>query len=86
MGETCGMKLVYETTQIREKCKLCQKLDTKRRRKTAEEERIRRWAPEQHRYKASIQKSYEIIGQLDQEIYEIECERYKKQVAISASR
>jgi hypothetical protein len=32
MGETCGMKLVYENTSEKKLCKICLKLETKRKR------------------------------------------------------
>src|SRR5271168_2592333 len=45
-GETCGMRLIMSTIMKREKCKTCEKLDIKYRRKRDEEHRIKRWMKE----------------------------------------
>src|SRR5277367_1978043 len=70
-GETCDMKLVMQTYEIQQKCKICEKIDTKRRRLANEQDRIHRWAREHSRYDQSIEKSREIIAALDTEIYEL---------------
>ena len=44
MGETCGMKLVWNTNRMEESCKLCEKIETKIKRQSAEIERIKRWS------------------------------------------
>jgi hypothetical protein len=76
-GETCGMKLVMQTYEVQEKCRTCEKLDTKRRAIRKEEDRIKRWKREGGRT-ASIEKAEEDIARLQQEIYYLECERYNK--------
>ena len=65
MGETCGMKLIMSTVPVGTKCKLCEKIDTKMRRRQAEVERISRWNREGSKFLASIEKSENIIRSLD---------------------
>lgn len=82
MGETCGMKLVMQTIPTGTKCKLCDKIDTKMRRRAAEVDRIGRWQREGAKFRASIDKAMEIIRCLDSEIYELSCERQRRLQAI----
>ncbi|KAF2452835.1 hypothetical protein BDY21DRAFT_294054 [Lineolata rhizophorae] len=77
IGETCGMKLVMTTFDVKQRCKLCEKIETKMRRRAAEMERINRWQHESNR-SASIERSMEIVRQLDQEIYDLSCERSRR--------
>jgi len=78
MGETCGMKLVMQTLPTGTKCKLCEKIDTKMRRRAAEVDRIGRWQREGTKFRASIDKAMDIIRNLDGEIYELSCERNRR--------
>lgn len=78
IGETCGMKLINQTLPVGQKCKLCEKIDTKQRRRLAEVERIKRWEREGSKFRASIDKSIEMIRSLDYEIWELSCERSKR--------
>jgi len=82
MGETCGMKLVMQTLPMGNKCKLCEKIDTKVRRRCAEVDRIGRWQREGAKFRASIDKAMDIIRCLDSEIYELSCERNRRLQAI----
>ena len=66
-GETCGMKLVMQTYPIREKCRICLKIETKQRRIEGELDRIRRWRREGSKFKASIEKSEQIVRELERE-------------------
>ena len=77
-GETCGLKFIMQTFAITTKCKTCEKIDTKKRRRNAEVERIARWQLEAWKYKASIEKAYSTVASLDREIYELECERLRR--------
>jgi predicted aspartyl protease len=67
MGETCGMKLVYQTTQQPSKCKYCEKVDRKLRIREREVELITHCQRE-GRNPLSIHRSMELIKQLDAEI------------------
>jgi len=82
MGETCGMKLVMQTIPTGTKCKLCDKIDTKLRRRAAEADRIARWSREHSKFGASIDKSMDIIRCLDSEVYELSNERQRRLQAI----
>lgn len=72
------MKLIMQTVPVGQKCKLCQKIDTKMYRRQAEVERINRWQREGQKFRASIDKSMETIRCLDEEIYELSCERNRR--------
>lgn len=78
IGETCGMKLVMSTVAVGQKCKLCEKIDTKLRRRQGEVERITRWQREGGKFRASIEKALEAISYLDQEVQELYCERTRR--------
>lgn len=67
-----------QTVPVSQKCKLCDKIDTKQRRQRAEEDRINRWRTEGGKFRASIDRSWEIIKSLDREIYELRNERMRK--------
>lgn len=84
IGETCGMKLVYATVPVATKCKMCEKLDTKLRRRAAEVDRINRWQRDGGKFRASIDKSMETIRNLDGEIRELTCEITRRRDAIGA--
>ena len=82
MGETCGMKLVHNTEVIHAICKLCEKIETKHRRRKAEIERLNRWISEGSLMKASMEKSSGMIRDLEQEIRQLEHDRLVKQRTI----
>lgn len=46
MGETCGMRLIKHTVMETEKCKICQKIETKKRRLNKERVKVLRWHKE----------------------------------------
>jgi len=74
------MKLVMTTYQLPEKCKLCVKIETKYNRRRKEEERNKRWAREDdgRRRMIATEKSWELIGQLDEQITNLMLLREKK--------
>ena len=76
------MKLIMQTVPVGQKCKLCDKIETKQRRRAAEVDRISRWQREGSRFSASIDRSYDMIKNLDREIYELGCERQRRLQAI----
>ncbi|KAJ9631761.1 hypothetical protein H2203_000161 [Taxawa tesnikishii (nom. ined.)] len=83
-GETCGMKLVYAVHQLSDKCKICQRIDVKQRRRAAEVERVCRWKPEGRKFAASIEKSEMMIKELDEEIRQLTMDKYRKAQAIGS--
>ncbi|KAJ2890467.1 hypothetical protein MKZ38_001851 [Zalerion maritima] len=56
MGETCGLKLVWETIYLQNPCKLCDDIAKKRRRIDKLEMDIARWQSEGNR-RATIEKA-----------------------------
>ncbi|KAK2777568.1 hypothetical protein FQN53_002226 [Emmonsiellopsis sp. PD_33] len=60
-------------------CKLCEKIETKCRRRNTELERIARWRREGGLMKASMEKSSLQVKELEQEIRQLEYERQMKQ-------
>ena len=77
-GETGCMRLVMQTIEIGDKCRTCQKIDTKKRSIRKEEEKIKRWNPESGQ-RASIEQAEENIYDLQQKIYNLEGERQARQ-------
>ena len=74
-GETCGMKLVMSTSNLSQKCRICDKIDTKQRRRAAEKDRINRWKKEGGKFKASIERAEGTVYQLEQELMHLTNER-----------
>src|SRR6266511_4771555 len=74
-GDTCPIKLVMQTYPLQEKCKFCENIDTKRRRRSQAQHRILQLSREGIKYRASIDKAQAIIASLCQDIYDLECER-----------
>ncbi|KAJ5525397.1 hypothetical protein N7494_012047 [Penicillium frequentans] len=67
-GETCGMKLVNLTENEPTKCRICEKIETKFRRRSAEVDRLERWKREGGDFdclNGSVQKSHQGTGQGD---------------------
>ena len=81
-GETCGMKLIMQTVPVSQKCKLCDKIDTKNRRRAAEMDRILRWRREGSKFAASIDRSADIVKSLEKEIRDLGYERQRRLQAI----
>lgn len=70
-GETCGIKLVMDTNPVADKCKICQKIETKQRRWQAEAERVKRWEKDGGKLKASIDRSKEVMRHLESEVSDL---------------
>jgi hypothetical protein len=67
MGETCGLKLVYETRTERDVCKLCHDTEKKQRRYDKMHRDVQRWQREGNR-NATIERTcaemQEVLGQI----------------------
>lgn len=86
MGETCGLRMIYQTIDREEKCTYCEKIEKKmRRRQKALEDRAR-WQEEPHRFKASIEKAAQDIAQLEAEINALIVEKDAKYAQIGSSK
>jgi hypothetical protein len=70
IGETCGLKFVAYNQQENFQCRICDRIDTKLRRRAQEVTRLELWAKEgrlEH-LPASVEKSHNTISVLDHEI------------------
>ncbi|KAL4804348.1 hypothetical protein BDV18DRAFT_29958 [Aspergillus unguis] len=74
-GETCGIRLVNTTEFEKVKCRLCQKIETKHRRQGTEMDRLNRWKREGATLVASMDKSRQLVKDLEGEIIELTKER-----------
>ena len=75
------MKLIMSTLPVHQKCKLCDKIDTKKRRADQERDRIHRWIREGGK-PASVEKSKVAIKSLEFEIDDLKSERQKRVVML----
>lgn len=69
------MKLVNMTENDSNKCRLCEKIETKYRRRSAEVDRLDRWKREGATLVASMDRSHKLIMDLDKEIFVLQRER-----------
>lgn len=69
------MRLVNLTENEASKCRLCEKIETKYRRRSAEVDRLDRWRREGGTLVASMDRSERLIKDLDLEIYTLQRER-----------
>ncbi|EKV16438.1 hypothetical protein PDIG_07790 [Penicillium digitatum PHI26] len=74
-GETCGMRLVNMTENEKINCRLCEKIETKNRRRSAEVDRLDRWRREGATLVASMDRSLKLIIDLEKEIRSLQRER-----------
>lgn len=77
------MRLVNMTEFEATKCRLCEKIETKYRRRSVEMERLERWRREGGTLVASMTKSQNIIKELDKEIRQLQHERESRRKALS---
>ncbi|CDM35274.1 unnamed protein product [Penicillium roqueforti FM164] len=69
------MRLVNITENEKTNCRLCEKIETKNRRRSAEVDRLDRWKREGATLVASIDRSHKLIMDLDKEIRALQRER-----------
>lgn len=82
-GETCGLRLVNDTEYETVQCRLCDKIETKYRRRSAETERLTRWKREGGTLVASMDRSQKLIMELDKEIFQLKRERDDRKNALT---
>ena len=82
-GETCGMRLVNFTEYESKQCRLCEKIETKFRRRSQELERLDRWRREGGSLVATMSRSQQLVSELEKEIYQLQTERDCKRKALS---
>lgn len=66
IGETCGLKLCYDTTREGKPCKLCEALSIKHRKIDKMETDIQRWLSEGDR-PATVEKGREVLAVLERQ-------------------
>ncbi|KAK7754440.1 hypothetical protein SLS62_003460 [Diatrype stigma] len=66
-GETCGLKLVFNTNLETDKCKLCKDIEKKQRRYTKLQNDIIRWQREGNR-NATIEKAQRDMVEVEEAI------------------
>lgn len=76
------MKLVNKTENVKTLCRICERIEIKYRRRSAECERVQRWRRDGGTLVASIEKSQDTIRLLDQEILKLQKEREDKSRAL----
>jgi hypothetical protein len=69
-GETCGLKLIYETETVGEQCKVCDAINKKQRRLRKMMDDVSRWQREGGR-RATIEKTQADINDLELQINEL---------------
>lgn len=80
-GETCGLKLVYDTNYKNENCKLCEQIEKKERRYNKMAQDIERWRNEGNR-RATIEKTEYDMEEVRQAIAKIWTEHQEKLMKI----
>lgn len=69
MGETCGLKLVYETKAESDVCKLCHDIEKKQRRYDKMQRDVERWQSEGTRWATSIERTVADMNTVCSHIY-----------------
>lgn len=67
MGETCGLKLVYETKQDMDVCKICHDIEKKQRRYDKMQRDVQRWQREGGRpatVERTVGEMHDVAGQI----------------------
>lgn len=77
------MRLVSMTEFETTLCRLCEKIETKYRRRSAEVERLNRWKREGSTLVASMDRSQKLVMELEKEIRQLQRERDERRKALS---
>lgn len=72
------MKLVNRAEPQKAPCRICEKIETKKRRISAEVERLSRWERDGGTLVASMDRSRKLIGELNQDLNWLNKEREKR--------
>lgn len=77
IGETCGAKLVHHesVTKSATICKICEEINTKRRRLAKTEANIKRWSLEPDKLAASLERAQREAKELSEKIQELHSRR-----------
>ena len=77
MGETCGLKLVYETYHMKEQCKICIDTQKKQRRLEKMHRDVERWQREGNR-SATIERTCDEIAEVEGQLYNLQMQHDEK--------
>lgn len=77
MGETCGLKLVYDTRREGDICKLCHDTEKKQRRLDKMYRDVERWHREGNR-RATIERTNGEIREVSEQIYRMREEHHSR--------
>jgi hypothetical protein len=76
------MRLVNFTEYEAKQCRLCEKIETKFRRRSQELERLDRWRREGGSLVATMSRSQQLVSDLETEISQLQTERDCKRKAL----
>lgn len=76
------MRLVNMTENEKSNCRLCDKIETKYRRRSAEVDRLDRWRREGATLVASMDRSHKLIMELEKEIRILQRERDERRSSL----
>ncbi|EFQ31381.1 hypothetical protein CGRA01v4_10945 [Colletotrichum graminicola] len=76
-GETCGLKLVFETIMEPDRCKLCYDMDKKHRRLDKMNRDIERWRREGNR-RATIERTTVEAREVERQIHEMSTSHWNR--------
>lgn len=85
MGETCGLKMIYDTKPVEGKCPLCLNIEKKQRRYAKAYSDYTRWREDPQR-QASASKAYEDLMALDQEVKRLMADRQSRMTQVGNGR
>ena len=81
-GETCGLKLVFDTNLQDDKCKLCKDMEKKQRRFQKLQSDISRWQREGNR-SATIEKAQRDVVEVTEALYNMNQQHEDRKKSIS---
>lgn len=85
MGETCGLKLVYDTKHLADVCKLCHDIEKKRRRYDKMYRDVERWQREGGR-PATVERTCDEMQEVADQINRLQLEHEQRSGSLSLVR
>lgn len=85
-GKTCGVKMVFQTVQLGEKCTMCEKIEHKKRRLEKHKADYQRWSTDSQKYRFSKDKAVQEMRTLAQEIAQLMADKETRYRMIGNSR
>ncbi|KAK8147427.1 hypothetical protein G3M48_001629 [Beauveria asiatica] len=85
IGETCGLKLVYDTKREPDVCKLCHDIEKKQRRYDKMARDVERWQREGNR-RATIERTCGEMQEVADQIYNMRSEHHQRKSSLGQVR